>query len=330
MADKKLIVVLGATGNQGGSVVKTFLEDSAWKIRGVTRNVSSDAARALSEKGVEMVAADANNAASLVEAFKDAYAVFSTTDGWAALKDPEFQRQAAEAGKSLLEYTYDYELRQGKNVWDAAAKAEGLQRFIFSSLSNATKWSRGKYPRVFHFDAKAHAAEYGKTEYPGLCAKTSVIQLGWYLSNWSSNPWMMPKRKEDGSVPFVIGVPSEMRFPFVAPEEDTGPFVMALMRESPGKNLIAYRGWMSMGELVEIFSRVKSVDAKCNSTTFDIAVDDEFQAGYAENMNYIREFGYEGRDDPTLIHPKDLAHQPVLGSVEEWVKTVDWSGVLGP
>lgn len=56
---KKIITIFGATGAQGGSVVKTFLEDpklSGWAVRGVTRNVESEKAKQLAAKGVEVVA----------------------------------------------------------------------------------------------------------------------------------------------------------------------------------------------------------------------------------------------------------------------------------
>jgi uncharacterized protein YbjT (DUF2867 family) len=56
----KLITVFGATGNQGGSVVSNILDNAelskTYKIRGITRDVSKPAAKALTEKGVEMVA----------------------------------------------------------------------------------------------------------------------------------------------------------------------------------------------------------------------------------------------------------------------------------
>lgn len=54
----KLITVFGATGNQGGSVIKHILADSQlsseFKIRGITRDVSKPAAKALADKGVEL------------------------------------------------------------------------------------------------------------------------------------------------------------------------------------------------------------------------------------------------------------------------------------
>jgi hypothetical protein len=190
MASKnKLIVVLGATGNQGGSVIKTFLNEPGWIIRGVTRNPSSEASKQLAAQGVEMVAADLNDTSSLVEAFRGAYAIFSVTDFWKPFYDPA-NRAKVKPGQTINEWVYEYELQQGKNVFDAAATTttttgtDGLQRLVFSSLSDVTKWSNGKYLRCYHFDSKAHAVNYGREKYPDLWRKTSLIQIGYYLSNF--------------------------------------------------------------------------------------------------------------------------------------------------
>jgi uncharacterized protein YbjT (DUF2867 family) len=60
MASKKVLVVFGATGVQGGSVVKAFLGDSklrdAWTVRGVTRDISKPSAKALEAQGAETIA----------------------------------------------------------------------------------------------------------------------------------------------------------------------------------------------------------------------------------------------------------------------------------
>jgi nucleoside-diphosphate-sugar epimerase len=61
----KLIVIIGITGNQGSSVASTFLADPTWRIRGLTRNPSSPASRALSACGVEMLHADLHVPSSL-------------------------------------------------------------------------------------------------------------------------------------------------------------------------------------------------------------------------------------------------------------------------
>lgn len=66
----KLVVVIGATGVQGGSVVSTLLKNWEYKIRAVTRNASSDSAKKLAAEGAEVVAADSGDVASLKAAFQ--------------------------------------------------------------------------------------------------------------------------------------------------------------------------------------------------------------------------------------------------------------------
>jgi uncharacterized protein YbjT (DUF2867 family) len=66
----KILTVVGATGAQGGSVVASALKSGIYKVRGITRNVDSASAKALAAQGVEMVAADTSDLASLVKAFE--------------------------------------------------------------------------------------------------------------------------------------------------------------------------------------------------------------------------------------------------------------------
>lgn len=67
---KPIAVIVGATGGQGGSVVKSFLADGTYSIRGLTRNTKSPKAQELQAQGVEVVTGDLNDQASLIEAFK--------------------------------------------------------------------------------------------------------------------------------------------------------------------------------------------------------------------------------------------------------------------
>lgn len=74
-----LVVVVGVTGNQGGSVVKALSEsDKAYRIRGLTRDITKPTARALAAAGVELVAValTSENTAAAREAFKAADIVF--------------------------------------------------------------------------------------------------------------------------------------------------------------------------------------------------------------------------------------------------------------
>ncbi len=191
----KLIVVIGSTGTQGGSVVDTFLGEQGWKIRALTRNANSASAQKLKDKGVhEVMTASLDDPSSLIEAFKGAHTVFSVTDFWGLYYDPANTEKAAATGEAKNAWAAKYEEQQGRNVFDAAAKTKGLERLIFSGLSNATKWSKGKYTHVYHFDSKALAAEYGQATYPDLWKKTSIIQVGFYLSNLLSTPFMKPQK----------------------------------------------------------------------------------------------------------------------------------------
>jgi len=67
---RKLVVVVGATGGQGGSVINRLLADGSYRLRGITRNAQSKSSQALIAKGVEMVTADLNDTQSLIAAFK--------------------------------------------------------------------------------------------------------------------------------------------------------------------------------------------------------------------------------------------------------------------
>src|SRR4051794_10313336 len=139
----KLLVVFGATGQQGGSVVNFVLNDPElsreYKLRAVSRDKNSNAAKALTVKGAEVVEANPNNASSLTPALQGAHTVFSMT-----FPEPNDMRSS--------------EIRQGKAMVDAAVAA-GAQYFIFSTLPNVTKISGGKYTKVLTFDMKAEVEE---------------------------------------------------------------------------------------------------------------------------------------------------------------------------
>lgn len=193
MTDKKTIVVLGATGNQGGSVVNTLLRDSKWNIRGVTRNINSEKAKKLASRGVEVVAADLNDRESLDAAFAGAQAIFIVSDFWGIYRDPANASKPAE-GEPLNLWAARTEKQQLINAIDAASKVVFLQRLILSSLPNCSKWSNGKYKHVYHFDFKGQTTEYVQEFHPDLWAKTSVFQAGWFLSNYVDNPMIQPRR----------------------------------------------------------------------------------------------------------------------------------------
>ena len=165
----KLAVILGATGGQGSSVLRSLLKDGSYKIRAITRNPSSEKAKTLSAQGVEVVAANLNDEASLVKAFSGASVIYGVTDFF----EPFTQTNAQEAT--------EVEYRQGVNIASAAAKTSTLEHLIWSTLPDSRKISNGEYI-VPHFDAKTRVDAYIKQN-QALLSKTTFLYVGFYAGN---------------------------------------------------------------------------------------------------------------------------------------------------
>src|SRR5713226_810465 len=113
----RTVLVTGATGRQGGAVVRHMLP-KGWKLRALTRNPQSHAAQSLARQGVEIVQGDLEDAASIAGAAAGVYGIYSVQDFWAVGAKREVQ--------------------QGKNVADAAKKA-GVAHFVYSSVGGAER-----------------------------------------------------------------------------------------------------------------------------------------------------------------------------------------------
>jgi uncharacterized protein YbjT (DUF2867 family) len=133
--NNKVIAVTGATGQQGGAVARKLLADG-WRVRALTRDANKPAAQELASLGAEIVMGDMENRAELDAAFKGVYGVFSVQNFW------------------LPDVGFEGEIRQGKNVADAA-KAAGIQHLVYSSVGAAPRGMGQK-----HFDSKWQIEQY--------------------------------------------------------------------------------------------------------------------------------------------------------------------------
>lgn len=107
---------------QGSSVADVFLNKSGWEVKGLTRNLSSPASQALSERGVQMIKGDVNDVDSLRAAFQGVDVIFGNTVFSDAMSNSNSQDLAfLKPGQNSRELSYDLELQQGKNIVDAAA-----------------------------------------------------------------------------------------------------------------------------------------------------------------------------------------------------------------
>jgi hypothetical protein len=166
MADRKVIAVVGATGAQGGGLVRAMLADpnGGFACRAITRDPSKDRARALAGKGAEVVKADLDDGESLKKAFAGAYGVYCVTNFWE-------------------HFSGEKEKTQAKNMAEAARTA-GLTHVIWSTLEDTRKLMapsdtrmpmlQEKY-RVPHFDAKDDANAF----FAGLPVTYLVTSFYW-------------------------------------------------------------------------------------------------------------------------------------------------------
>ena len=155
MTDKKIIAVVGATGSQGGGLVRAILADPEGRFtaRALTRNADSGKARELASQGVEVVEADLDDEASVHKAFDGAYGAFVVTNFWAQ-RTPEQEKARTRA---------EMELAQAA-TGARAAKDTGLRHVVWSTLEDTRPHFERlgiDIPTVFdsykvpHFDAKA-------------------------------------------------------------------------------------------------------------------------------------------------------------------------------
>jgi uncharacterized protein YbjT (DUF2867 family) len=105
MAEKKIIAVVGATGAQGGGLVRAILSDvnSGFTARALTRNVNSDKATEMSKLGVDVVAADLDEIESLKRAFAGAYGAFCVTNFWEHFSPEKELAQATNMARAAKE-----------------------------------------------------------------------------------------------------------------------------------------------------------------------------------------------------------------------------------
>ena len=204
MTDKKIIAVAGATGAQGGGLVRAILADpnGGFAVRALTRDPAAPAAQALAAAGAEVVAADLADPASVVRAFEGAYGAYCVTFFWNHMSP---DRERAEA-RALAD----------------AARAARLQHVVWSTLEDSRRFMDLDDPRmptlmghykVPHFDVKGEADAYFRDSgVPTTCMLTSfywdnLIHFG-----------MGPKAGPDGKLVFALPM-GERKLPGIAAED---------------------------------------------------------------------------------------------------------------
>jgi len=324
----KLIVVTGITGVQGSSVADVFLQTPGWKVRGVTRNPSSAASQSWASNGVELVQGELNDAPSLAAAFKGADAVFGVTDFWTVFNDPESQTRK-RPDQTMVQYCYEVELQQGKNLADAAASVPGLSRFILSSMADATKWSKGKYTTLYHMDSKARAVEYARS-LPALAGKFSQVQAPIYYNLlWQWDLPTTPRKQADGTYRIKGVGPADVPVSFGDVRKDFGYSVRAAAEGVPDLNIFAVGEMLSWNQYLKTWCESQKVPFggydECSYEEFLELLPGVLGAEFGQNVLFAMEFGYDG-SDPSVVRSADLGLK--MTSFKEYCDATDFSSIL--
>jgi uncharacterized protein YbjT (DUF2867 family) len=218
----KTILVTGATGQQGGAVVRS-LSAHGWKVRALVRDLEKPAAKHLAKNNVELRQGDLFTPASLEEALKGVYGVFSV------------QTPAESVGAEII---------QGKFLADAAQKAR-VQHFVYSSVGGAERESG-----IPHFESKWQIEKHIRT----LGLPATILRPVFFMDNFAS--YFGASIKQHNTL--LLPLHPQTRLQMIA-TENIGSFA-ALAFEQPssfvGKALEIAGDELSMMELAETFSRV--------------------------------------------------------------------------
>lgn len=204
MAEKKIIAVFGATGAQGGGLVRAILADpeGGFAARAITRDPASDKARELAALGAELVAADVDDGGSLERALAGAYGAYFVTFFWAHFSPEREKAEAAGMAK--------------------AARAVGLEHAIWSTLEDTRRWiplSDERMPtlmghyKVPHFDAKGESNAF----FTDAGVPTTFLLTSFYWDNLI-HFGMGPRRGQDGRLGFTLPM-GDKKLPGIAAED---------------------------------------------------------------------------------------------------------------
>lgn len=268
MAEKKIIAVVGATGMQGGGLVRAIVNDpdQTFIARALTRDVNSDKAKTLARLGVEVVSADLDDVTSLKRVFAGAYGVFCLTNFWE-------------------HFSPEKEYAQAKNQAEAA-KETGVQHVVWSTLEDTRRWVplsdnrmptlMGKY-KVPHFDVKGEV----EREFTKLGLPVTFLLTSFYWDNLIFFG-MGPKKGPDGTLLFTMPM-GDKKLPGIA-VEDIGNCALGIFKkgkEHIGKTVGIAGEHLTGEEMATAMTRAFGQTVRYNDVT----------------PEQYRAFGFKGAED---------------------------------
>ena len=307
MADGKVIAVMGATGAQGGGLVKAILDDPEreFSARAITRNAGSDAAKALAAAGAEVVEADLDEPPSIERAFDGAYGAYCVTFFWEHLNA-------------------DLEIDHAR-VMAEAAKAAGVSHVVWSTLDDTRELVpleddrmptlQGKY-KVPHFDAKGEANK----QFTDRGLPVTLLNTVFYWDNMIYFG-MGPQRGEDGvlAITFPLG---DAKMPSIA-AEDIGKIAFGIFKrgdEFIGKAIGIAGEHVSGSDMAAALTDVYGEEVRYNDVPPEVYRDFGFPG--ADDVGNMFQFKRDFEDQYRASRDVELARSlnPDLHTFRAWVE----------
>lgn len=305
---KKLLTVFGATGNQGGSLVRTILNNSTlnakYSLRGVTRDTSKPAAQQLSKRGVDVVRADLDDLDSVKKAIDGSYGVFAVTNFW----------ESMDGNK---------ETQQGRNIVDASIST-GVKHLVLSTLHSVEKLSNGTL-HVPHFDSKAAIDDYAKSKADDKL-NISYFHAAFFAQNFET----MLQKGDDGNYSVNLPIDPTVRVPMIDIVADTGNWVAGLFeagQSANGKTVQGVSFWTDLQSFTSELGNAIGKKVSYNNLPADVfksylpeAIADEL----TENMKLIDQYNYYGKDAEKQQPESDtfLLKGAQLARIRSWSKSL--------
>ncbi|RDX48932.1 NAD(P)-binding protein [Lentinus brumalis] len=251
--NKKLILVIGATGAQGIAVIDKLLEPAAdgapspYAVRALTRDPSSRRAKELAGKGVELVKGAFDDFPSVLSALQGVWGVWNNTDGFTV-------------GEAK-------EIFAGIRIFELAKQVKNVRHYVWSNLDYSFK--KGGYDptyRVEHYDGKGRVAEWMQAQ-PSIVSDDdmswSVVTSGPYMEMLNIPMFGPIGQRPAGTYVFASPV-GDGHVPMIA-LEDLGFFARYTFdhrAETSGKDLEIATDWVNWDYLVETFTKVTGEKAE--------------------------------------------------------------------
>jgi uncharacterized protein YbjT (DUF2867 family) len=297
MSSKKVIAVVGATGAQGGGLVRAIVNDPSGEFaaRAITRDVGSERAKALATLGAEVVSADIDDEAALAAALQGVHGAFFVTFFWA-------------------HFSPDKEKAEVRNM-AGAAKTAGVAHVIWSTLEDTRQWVplsdtrmptlMGEY-KVPHFDAKGES----NSVFTERNVPTTFLYASFYWDNLI-HFGMGPKKVPDGTLVFTIPM-GDKKLPGIA-AEDIGKCSLGIFKKGAsyvGKSVGIAGEHLTGAEMATALSTALGQEVHYNAVTPEA----------------YRGFGFPGAEDLGNMFQFNHDFDQVFRSV----RSVDVSRALNP